>query len=147
MEGIGARFGDLIDDSAGGAAVLRVVIVGEDLEFFDGVRIGTNHNVVTEKVGVVAAVEQESEGFGTLAAHRERITRSVVGIRGEHASLEQSQLQGVAIDQREIVDHALVLDFAEDGAGGVHLDDVGGDLDGLSFLADFQRDVEASVLI
>ncbi len=52
------------------------------------------------------------------------LSGAVVGIRGKHASLEQSELQGVAINQRKIVDHPLIFDFSEDGAGGVYLDDV-----------------------
>src|SRR6202034_2230613 len=147
VKSIRARFGDLIDDSAGGAAVLRVVIVGEDLEFLDRVRIGTHDNVVAEKVGVIAAVQKKREGLGALSADGERIARAVVGIRGEHARLQQSQLQGIAIEQRQVIDHAFVFDFSEDGAGGVHLDDVGGNLDGLRFLADFQRHVQVAVLI
>ena len=69
------------------------------------------------------------------------------GSGSKNAGLKQAELQGVAIGQRKIVDHALILDFSEDGAGGIHLNYVGGDFDSLIFLADFQRDVLAAVLI
>ena len=113
---------DLIDDSAGSAAVLRVVIVGEDFEFLDGVRIGTHDDVVTEEIGVIPSVEQKRQRFGALPANGKRISRGIVGIRTKNASLEQAELQSVAAAKREIVDHALIFDFSEDGAGGVHLD-------------------------
>ena len=147
VESIGSRFRNLIDDSSGSPAVFCVVIVGENLEFFDGVWIGIYDNIVAEKIGVVGAVQQKGQGLGTLAADGERIPRAVIWIRIKNASLEQAELKGVAVSQRKIVDHALILNFSEDSAGRIHLDDVGSDLDRLIFLADFQRDVEAAVLI
>src|SRR5271156_4289679 len=88
----------------------------------------------------------DAEG-GPLTADRERIAGAIIWIGAKNAGLEEAKLQRVAIGQRKIVDHALILDFSEDGAGGVHLNYVGRDLDGLIFLADFQRDVLAAVLI
>ena len=101
MKGVGSGLRDLIDDSAGSAAVLRVVIVGEDFEFLDGVWIWTHDDVVAEEIGVVRAVEQERQGFGALAADGERISGAVVWIRSKNASLEQAELQRVAIRQAE----------------------------------------------
>ena len=113
---------NLIDDSARSAAVLRVVIVGENLEFLDGVRIGTHDNIVTEEIGIVRAVEQERQRLGTLPANGKRISRGIIGIRPQKRQPGAGRAEGVAVSQREIVDHALILDFSEDSAGGIHLD-------------------------
>ena len=56
-------------------------------------------------------------------------------------------MQRVAVNQRQIVNHALVFDFAEHGAGGVYLGHVTGDFHDLGGLADFQTDVETAILV
>ena len=59
MKRVGPGLDDLIYDSARGPAVLRSVVVGENLELFHRVRIGIDHRVVAEKIIVVDAVDQE----------------------------------------------------------------------------------------
>ena len=81
VERIGPRFRNLINDASGSAAVLSVVVVGENFEFLDGIGIRIDHNVVTEKIGVVAPVQQEGQGLGALSADGERIAGAIIGIR------------------------------------------------------------------
>ena len=117
---------DLIHNPAGASTVFRAVVVGEDFEFFDRIRIGIDDGVVAEEVVVVGAVDEETDGIGTLAADREEVAAAVVFIRREDACLQKAELEGIAFDERQIENSALRFDAAESCADGVDLGDIAG---------------------
>jgi len=69
MQRICAGAQDLINDSTRRTAIFCAVVVGKNLEFFDRVRVGVDDDVVAKKIGVVDAVEQESQRLGSLSTN------------------------------------------------------------------------------
>src|ERR1700722_773470 len=93
---VGSGLGYLVNDSAGRASKFGVVVIDQNLELFHRVGVVGHHDVVTQKVGVVGSVQQEGQRLRALPAYREWVARRVVRIRGEHAGLQKSELQGIA---------------------------------------------------
>jgi hypothetical protein len=60
MELIAARSGAGADDAAGCSAELRVVVLGGDFEFSDGVQGGVDDDDSQYRVAVVGPVQQEA---------------------------------------------------------------------------------------
>ena len=69
VEIIRSGFRNLIDDTARGAPIFRVVVVRQDLEFFHGVRIGADDDIVAEKISIVRSIQKKRERFRALPAH------------------------------------------------------------------------------
>src|ERR1017187_10651591 len=96
MESRGARFFHHADDAAGIAAVLGTVVVDDNAEFLDRIRIGIEHQAVAEEVVVLASVQQISDRIGTSAPNAKTPgARSRTGGGGrseEHTSELQSPM-------------------------------------------------------
>src|SRR5262249_32724828 len=98
---IGSGFGDHADDAAGIAAILRAVIVRQNPEFVDDVRIRIQHDGVAEQVVVDAAIQKIRHRIAASAGNAEA---PAAGNVRNHSGLEQGKVQNVSSIERHVRD-------------------------------------------
>ena len=148
VKGIGPGFRDRADNGSGLAAVFGGIIVGDDLEFFDGFRAGIGSGGplgVARKVGVAHPVQEVNVLTASSARDAQRIAHAAEdglfsGPRDfQHAWLEEAQLGQVAVIERQVFHLLLRHQVGHCGAAGFDQGRFARDRHLLRYLADLQR--------
>ena len=148
------------DGGPGASAVLRGVVVGQNLEFLNVVDGRESADTTGGELVVVDAVEKPVRAVGTRAADRERegaaggdlAARSGgeeavrIGL-GRGAGGERSELHKVPAIQGELRNFLRGDDLAEGWAGGLNGDGVGGDFDSGALRGWRQREIELTCFV
>ena len=116
VKAIGTGAGDDVDDAAGGAAVFRGVVVGDDLKFLHVLLGNSGADAVDGVVGGVGAVDIHQIRTRTLAAHVEAgggCSAEAGSVVTDDLGIGEREVDVVAAIDGKIVDAALA-----DGVGG-----------------------------
>ncbi len=136
---VGAGLADGVDDRAAGAAELRVVHAGQDLEFLDRLewrphlRAGARAERI---VRVVAAVDRDVGVLRGLAVGDDGVVAHLVRRRELHAGQQRHRGEIVAIHRRQLAELGGADVAPDGGAGRVHERRLPGDGDALLDAAD-----------
>src|SRR6202051_3382181 len=155
MEGVAAGLGGNEDSWSRACAEFRGVVVGEHLEFVNGIDGGENADAAGGQFVVVVAVEQPVGTVGAGAADRERkrptgrdfaacgVRKEPVGIGFRHgAGGESGELHEVAAVQGELGDLLRIDDLSESRIGGGGGGGGGGNLHGRGDGGRVQTEIE-----
>lgn len=134
VKGVGAALERLVDDGAGVAAVLRILRTGDKGDFVQGVGIHDESLLLERAVVDIGTVEQEGIHLGLVAVGR-IVAETIRGLDGTGGELLQDG--GIAAEERQLLDLL----------GGVDLEGVGIDLDGLRDGTGVQGGIHVVVIV
>src|SRR5262249_40448965 len=143
-----AGFGDNVDDAAGGAAVLRVVVAEDELKFLHAFLRDRGANAVDGVVDGVGAINTDHVAACTRAADAEAgVGSGTDGGRDVAGGLRvsESEVYIVAAVDGEIVDATLLDGLRDFSLGRLDGGSFGRHRDSLLHAAEFEMRVEQSV--
>ena len=124
MKGIGPRFDYLIYDPARRSAVLSPVVVGEDLELFHRVGLGSTTALLPTKSLLSTPSIRKVSDSERCPLTENGFREPSSGSGGEDARLQQAQLKRIPFDQRQVNNAPLGFDRSQGRGDGVDLSDV-----------------------
>ena len=137
--------GDRVDDAGRGRAVLRIELVGDDLELLNGLEWGPRlraRAAAAQVVVVAPAIHQEHDAAAMLAVDGDAIGRGIAGGVVDHAGQQRDQAGEVARPRRQLRELARRHVAADLRRREVHLRRLGGNRHVLFQAADAQRQID-----
>src|SRR5262249_37732533 len=148
VEIVGAGFGDDVDDAAGSAAVLRVVVAKDELEFLAAFLRDGGTNAVDGVIDRVGAIDADHVRPGAVAIDVEAGVGSWTDGGGDVAGglrVGEGEVNVAAAVDGEIVDAALIDGLRDFGLRSLDGSGFGGDGDALLYAAELEARVESGV--
>ncbi len=150
VELVRARLGDGIDNRARSSSVFGAVVVGEDAELFERVRVGNDRGSVELRIVVIASVKQIVVGETARAVDRDRavLAQTRIGRNARNRAGDQKlEIERVSTVERKLGDALFIDRFAQHSADGFNQGDGAGNLHRFARLAHLQHDVGLSRLV